>query len=164
MTLRFFALLVIVAVTAVTLIAGGARQVAAEDRTSRRAAELSLPDPYLDPAFPEQAGEEMDGRYAPGKSDSVEEVPLDEDPEMQDEQRALEEMTGDAPSAPPSAVVPRPAPSPVPAGTGLVPGATAAGEAGNGIEQAPDEKPDGDDSGDDVDDSPDIEERDPVEW
>jgi hypothetical protein len=63
----------------------------ADDRLEERGADLSLPDPYLDPAWPDERGEELEGRYGEGRSDSVEDIPLDEDAEMQEELQALEE-------------------------------------------------------------------------
>jgi hypothetical protein len=116
------------------------RLAVAEDRTSRRSAEMALPDPYLDPAWPDTAGDEMEKRYAPGKSDSVEEVPLEEEVEMENERRALQELTGETPAV-----------------TG------APGPQGEGVEPAPDDSrlavPD-----DGEEEAPDVEQRDPVEW
>mgnify|MGYP001143178671 CR=1 FL=1 len=137
------------------LLAAGARPAAADDRTERRAAEMPLPDPYLDPSWPDEAGEEMDGRDAPGKSDSVEEVPLGDELEIQDELRALQELNGETPPAGQA--------SPPPGGDVASPaGAAAAGEAGEGTEEAPAEPepyvPQDDGKG------PDLDQRDPVEW
>ena len=41
----------------------------------------------------------MEGRYAPGKSDSVEEVPLGDELEVEEELRALQELSGETPRA-----------------------------------------------------------------
>jgi hypothetical protein len=129
-----------------------ARAADAGDRTSRRSAELALPDPYLDPAWPDPMGEEMEGRYAPGKSDSVEDTPLDEELEMQEEQRALEELTGEG--APPAS-----------APAGASPAVASPGPpAADASEDAPQEQGGSDDAGDNVERAPDMEERDPVEW
>jgi hypothetical protein len=117
---------------------------AGEDRTSRRSAEMALPDPYLDPAWPDEAGEEMEGRYAPGKSDSVEEVPLGDELEMQEELRALQEPTVETPPA--AAVAP-----------GV---ATRAGDAAAPAPTNPEPYvPQEDDEA-----VPDPDQRDPVEW
>lgn len=135
------------------VIAAAARPAAADDRTERRAAEMPLPDPYLDPSWPDEAGEEMDGRYAPGHSDSVEEVPLDEELEMQEELRVLQEPTRETPPADQAAPPPGGAVAPPPA---------AADDADEGTEEAPVEPepyvPQDDGKG------PDLDQRDPVEW
>jgi hypothetical protein len=125
---------------AAAIVAMVTRSAVADDRTSRRSAEMPLPDPYLDPAWPDTAGDEMEGRYAPGKSDSVEEVPLDEEVEMENERRALQEAIGETPAV-----------------TGVP------GPEGEGAQPVPA------DSGLDVPDDgeeelPDVEQRDPVEW
>ena len=117
--------------------------VAGDDRTSRRSAEMALPDPYLDPAWPDEAGDEMEGRYAPGKSDSVEEVPLGDELEMQEELRALQELSGDAP---PAAVAP---------GAAVQPGGDAAPVPTKPEPYVPQE---------DDEEAPDLDQRDPVEW
>lgn len=78
--------------------------VAAEDRVEKRASELALPDPYLDPSWPDESGDELEDRYQAGRSDSVEEVPLDEEVEMREELRALEGDLGGLAS--PDAAVP----------------------------------------------------------
>jgi len=126
----------------------------AEDRVSRRAAEMALPDPYLDPSWPDAAGEEMEGRYAPGKSDSVEEIPLDEELEMQEELRAAEELTGETP-LPGSAAA-----TPVPAGTA---GPDIASPAEGGETQPAAAAPQPYVPADD-ENIGELEERDPVEW
>lgn len=147
---------IIASLLAVALTApliGVASDALAADRTSRRSGELSLPDPYLDPSWPDTAGEELEDRYGPGKSDSVEEVPFDEELEMQEELRARQEITGETPSA--GALPPPPALA--------APGTAAAppSEVGEGTEPAPQE-PEPYVPRDDED--LDLEERDPVEW
>jgi hypothetical protein len=140
--MRFSALrLALLAACAVGIVATAS--AGAEDRTSRRSAAMALPDPYLDPSWPDQAGEEMDGRYAPGKSDSVEEVPLGEEREMQEELRAIQELTG---AAPPAAA----ATNPPPPAAVATPGAPM--------------EPDPSIPQDDVEEAPDLDQRDPVEW
>lgn len=118
--------------------------VAGDDRTSRRSAEMALPDPYLDPTWPDEAGEEMEGRYAPGKSDSVEEVPLGDELEIQEELRALQEPTAETPPA-----------------AAVAPGAAA--QAGDAVAPAPTE-PDPYVPQEDDEEYPDLDQRDPVEW
>jgi hypothetical protein len=117
--------------------------VAGDDRASRRSAEMALPDPYLDPAWPDEAGDEMEGRYAPGKSDSVEEVPLGDELEVQEELRALQELSGEAP---PAAVAP---------GAVVQPGGAAAPVPTQPEPYVPQE---------DDQEAPDLDQRDPVEW
>lgn len=146
-------LLALAVTCTVTLVAAGVA-AADDDRTSRRSAEMALPDSYLDPSWPDEAGEEMDGRYAPGKSDSVEEVPLGDEREIQEELRALQDPSGDTLPASGKAVT-------APGGAVIAPGAATA--AGNGIVTAPmDADPDG--PQDDVEEAPDPDQRDPVEW
>lgn len=128
-----------------------AEVAAADDRVSRRAAEMALPDPYLDPSWPDTAGEEMEGRYAPGKSDSVEDVPLDEELEMQEELRAVEELTGEAPLPGGAAA------ATLPAGPGIATPAEGRENQPAAAEPQPHVLPDDEDDGD-------LEERDPVEW
>ena len=108
-----------------------------------------MPDPYLDPAWPEaEVGEGLGEHYGSGDPDNVEDIPFDD---SKDEQRALEALTGDAPAAPPSAELPPPAPA---APTAVAPPSdpTAA------VDSA---APPGDEE-DDV--APEGEARDPVEW
>jgi hypothetical protein len=144
-------LLALAAASTVALAAVGVA-AAGDDRTSRRSAEMALPDSYLDPSWPDEAGEEMDGRYAPGKSDNVEEVPLGDEREIQEELRALQDPSG--------ATLPA-AGKTAPASGAVAPGAATA--AGNGVVSAPTEaEPDG--PQDDVEEAPDLDQRDPVEW
>jgi hypothetical protein len=150
------ALALTVACAASVMLAARISPAVAGDRIARRAAELALPDPYLDPSWPDTSGDEMKGRYAPGRSDSVEDEPLDEDGEIQEEQRALPELGGETPPGAEGTAAPAPA-------AVAAPGVAAPGEPESGVEQAPDE-PDPDVPQDDVDDVPDLEERDPVEW
>lgn len=121
--------------------------VAGDDRTSRRSAEMALPDPYLDPAWPDEAGEEMDGRYAPGKSDSVEEVPLGDELEIQEELRALQEPSDETP----------------PAAARAVPAPGAATQAVDAAAPAP-AKSEPYVPQEDEEEAPDLDQRDPVEW
>ena len=156
MRLRFVPVIVLVAAVACSVTGMAAPRVAAaDDRTSRRSAEMALPDPYLDPSWPDEAGEEMDGRYAPGNSDSVEEVPLGDELEIQEELRALQELSGETPGG-----AAKTAPAPAPAAA-VVPG--AATEAGEGAVPAPTE-PAPYVPQDDDEKSPDLDQRDPVEW
>lgn len=126
--------------------------VAGDDRTSRRSGEMALPDPYLDPAWPDEAGEEMEGRYSPGKSDSVEDVPLGDEAEVEEELRALQELSGATPPAAPKS-------API-AGAAVVPG-TAAQPAGAAapVPTQPELYVPQDDG-----QVPDLDQRDPVEW
>jgi hypothetical protein len=153
--MRFASLprVLIVACAVAMTVAAFAPAVTADDRTSRRAAELALPDPYLDPSWPDEAGEEMDGRYAPGKSDSVEEVPLGDELEMQEELRALQELRDETP---PSAA----ATAPVPAAEVAVPGAAA---EGMGVVEPAPSKPEPY-VPQENDEDPDLDQRDPQEW
>ena len=145
--LLVLALACIVTSTAVTIALAG------DDRASRRSAEMALPDPYLDPAWPDEAGEEMEGRYAPGKSDSVEEVPLGDELEVEEELRALQELSGETPraaakSAPGAAAAVAPGAAMPPDG-GAVPVPT---QPEPYVPQEDDEA------------APDPDQRDPVEW
>jgi len=127
--------------------------VAGNDRTSRRSAEMVLPDPYLDPAWPDEAGEAMEGRYAPGKSDSVEEVPLGDELEVEEELRALQELSGEtSPAADKSAPV---------AGAAVAPGA-ALQPAGAAVPVPTQPEPYVPQEEDEQ--APDLDRRDPVEW
>ena len=126
----------------------------AGDRTERRAGEMALPDPYLDPSWPDEAGEEMNGRYAPGDSDSVEEVPLDDGLEIEEERRALQALTGE----PPPAGQPAPATGPAAA----APTADNQDLPAGPVDEAPATPQPYVPS--DEDDSPGAEDRDPVEW
>jgi len=154
MTQRMLALVLAVGCAVPGVWLARAELAAADDRVSRRAAEMALPDPYLDPSWPDAAGDEMEGRYAPGKSDSVEEIPLDEDLEMQEELRAAEELTGETPLPGGAAA------APVPTGTA---GANIAGPAAGSetlpaaAAPQPYAPPDDENNGE-------LEERDPVEW
>jgi hypothetical protein len=121
-----------------------------DDRRDKRSDELSLPDPYLDPSWPDDLDEGLEGRYQGGRSDSVEDVPFDEELEMQRELRAVQPDTGRlepqaAPGAgplePPAAT---PQAEPAPAGT---PPSPSAPEMTDRPEPVDDEM-----------------ERDPVEW
>lgn len=148
---RILALLLAVGCAVPGLWLAGAELAEADDRVSRRAAEMALPDPYLDPSWPDPAGEEMEGRYAPGKSDSVEDVPLDEELEMQEELRAVEELTGEGP-------LPGGAPAAtLPAGPGIATPAEGRENQPAAAEPQPHVLPDDEDDGA-------LEERDPVEW
>jgi hypothetical protein len=81
--------------------------VAVDSRVDRRAAEMPLPDPYLDPNWPEEdVGEGLGDRYEAGDTDNVEEIPLDDETELQAEQRALQALTGDGPPLPEAATAP----------------------------------------------------------
>jgi hypothetical protein len=135
--LRVLRMLLVPAVACAVTATGAVVADAGEDRTSRRSAEMALPDPYLDPAWPDEAGEEMEGRYAPGKSDSVEEVPLGDELEIQEELRALQEPTAETPPA---------------ATQG---GDVAAPAPTNPEPYVPQE---------DDEEAPDLDQRDPVEW
>ena len=151
MRLRFLPRVLFAVCLASAIVAVVARRpAAAGDRTSRRSAEMALPDPYLDPSWPDRAGDDMAGRYAPGKSDSVEEVPLDEELEMQEELRALQELAGETPPAAAQA-----APAVMPA-----PGAATEGVEGGAPAPMLDEPYDPQDD----DEAPDLDQRDPVEW
>ena len=152
----FPALALAIACAATAMSAVLAEPAVAGDRTARRSAELALPDPYLDPSWPDLAGDDMKARYAPGRSDSVEDEPLDEEVEIQQEQRALQELGGETPPGAEGAAG-------AGAATAVAPGVAATGETDSGVEQAP-EEPDPGAPQDDVEDAPDIDERDPVEW
>jgi hypothetical protein len=89
--------------------------VAVDSRVDRRAAEMPLPDPYLDPTWPEEEPVEgLGDRYEAGDTDNVEEVPFDDEIEFQADQRALQELTGDVPLAPEAAGAAVPAPPAAP--------------------------------------------------
>ena len=120
--------------------------LATDNRVERRASEMPMPDPYLDPAWPEaDIGEGLGEHYGGGDRDNVEDIPLDD---SKDEQRALEALTGDAPAAAPSAELPPPAP------TAVAPTSDPAAAVDSVV--AP---------GDEEDDAaPEGEARDPVEW
>jgi hypothetical protein len=83
--------------------------LAIDSRMEQRAAEMPLPDPYLDPTWPEEAPlEGLGERYEAGDSDSVEDIPLDDEAELQAEQQALQALTGGTPAT--EAGTPPPAP------------------------------------------------------
>jgi len=67
------------------------------DRVERRSEELALPDTYLDPSWPDDPNEQA---ISPSESDSVEDVPLDDEKpdaaEAEEAERYREEM-GQAP-------------------------------------------------------------------
>ncbi len=122
--------LAILLVFSMTVYVGSA--MAVDSRMDQRAAEMPMPDPYLDPTWPEEEPTEgLGDRYDEGDSDSVEEIPLDEEEALDAEQRALQAWTepvpasafaepGAAPMVPPaaptngSAPVAPAAPTPVP--------------------------------------------------
>ena len=120
--------------------------IAVDNRVDRRAAEMPMPDPYLDPTWPE---DELGEHYGSGDSDSIDDVPLDEDEDAAG-QRALEALTGEAPAAPVPAGVPTPVGPPAPV---VAPGSDPAGV--DSAATPGDEEDDG---------ARDDEEREPVEW
>jgi len=64
------------------------------DRLERRSGEMVMPDTYLDPSWPDDGTEK---RIAPEESDSVQEVPLDDeklDPAEAEEAQRYEEELG----------------------------------------------------------------------
>ena len=64
------------------------------DRLERRSGEMVMPDAYLDPSWPDDGTEK---RIAPEESDSVQEVPLDDeklDPAEAEEAARYEEELG----------------------------------------------------------------------
>ena len=74
------------AATWVLLLAPGVVAAQGEDRIERRSEQMALPDTYLDPAWPD-AGTRP--RVAPEESDSVEDVPLeDEKPDAAEAEEA----------------------------------------------------------------------------
>ena len=84
-------------VLSMAVYAGSA--LSSDNRMERRAAEMPLPDPYLDPTWPEEElGEGLGDRYEAGDTDNVEDIPLDDETELQAEQRALQALTGEAPA------------------------------------------------------------------
>jgi len=112
---------------------------------------MPLPDPYLDPTWPdEQVGEGLGDRYEAGDTDNVEDVPLDDENEMQAEQRAVQALTGDAPASPAEPAVP----------TEAAPPAAAVGPDGAAAPGSP-APPVVDD---DAEILPADEDREPVEW
>ena len=118
--------------------------VAVDTRSERRSAEMPLPDPYLDPTWPEEAPlEGLGEHYEAGDSDSVEDVPLDDDTELQTEQQARLALIGAGP----------------PPGAGAVPPAAPTGDAAQPSPALP--IPDSDDEEEIL---PDDDPRDPVEW
>jgi hypothetical protein len=126
--------------------------VAVDTRVDRRAAEMPLPDPYLDPTWPEEEPVEGLGeRYEAGDTDNVDEVPFDDEVEFQADQKALQALTGEGPPSPEGADPLFPVPAlPIPAkptGDAPAPGAPGAAPAI-------------------VDDEilPEDDNRDPVEW
>lgn len=122
--------------------------VAVDTRMDRRAAEMPLPDPYLDPSWPEEEPVEGLGeRYEAGDTDNVEEVPFDDEVEFQAEQKALQALTGEGLPLPEGADPFNPSPA-TPAGDGgPAPAAPAAPPANSDDEVLPED-----------------DNRDPVEW
>ena len=122
--------------------------VAVDSRVDRRAAEMPLPDPYLDPTWPEEdVGEGLGDRYEAGDSDSVEEIPLDDETELQAEQRELQALTGDGPPLPVPADGGAPVPSSQPSADGAAMPAPPAAPVNETDEILPED-----------------DHRDPVEW
>jgi hypothetical protein len=74
------------AVVALSSAFAGAALAQSADRLDRRSAELALPDPYLDPSWPDDGSEV---RIPPEESDNVENVPLDDE---QPDQAEKEDM------------------------------------------------------------------------
>jgi len=89
------------AATWMLLLAPAVAAAQGADRVERRSEQMALPDAYLDPAWPDAGARP---RVAPEESDSVEEVPLEEEKpdaaEAEEAERYTQELA--APSAVPT--------------------------------------------------------------
>jgi hypothetical protein len=69
------------------------------DRVERRSEQMAIPDPYLDPSWPDDGEEHV----APADSDNVQEEPLDDDKpdaaEAEEAERYKEELSVQQPEA-----------------------------------------------------------------
>ena len=100
--------------------------MAGETRVDRRAAEMALPDPYLDPTFPdEQLGVGPGDHDETGDTGSVEDIPLLDENEEEAERRALQALTGDAPGDPNAPDAPADPAEPAVPADGVAPGGAA---------------------------------------